>query len=56
MNKFIIRVIKSRVMRWAKHVASKGKMKKYVEFLVGKPEVKKTLGRPRRRWEYQNRS
>jgi hypothetical protein len=44
----IIRVIKSRRMRWAGHVA---RMKeKSNRILVGKPEGKRPLGRPRRRW------
>jgi hypothetical protein len=41
----IIRVIKSRRMRWAGHVARMGD-----RILVGKPEGKRPLGRPRRRW------
>jgi hypothetical protein len=46
----IIRIIKSRRMRWAGHVAGKGKSKKVYRLLVGKPEGKRPLGRPRRRW------
>jgi len=45
----IVRVIKSR--RWARHVARKGESKGVYRVLVGKPEGKKPLGRPRRRWE-----
>ena len=46
----IVRVIKSRKMRWAWHVARLGgKMVIYRVFL-GKPEEKRPLGRPRRRW------
>jgi hypothetical protein len=46
----VIRVIKSRRMRWAGHVARMGgKMNAYRTF-VGKREGKRPLGRPRRRW------
>jgi hypothetical protein len=44
----IIRVIKSRRMRWAAHVACRGGHK--YNILVGKPEGKRVLGRPSRRW------
>jgi len=37
-------------MRWAGHVARKGEERGVYRFLVGKPEGKKSLGRPRRRW------
>jgi hypothetical protein len=47
----IVRVIKSRRMRWARHVARKEKGRGVYRFLVGKPEGKRPLGRPRRRWE-----
>jgi hypothetical protein len=47
----IIRQIKSRRMRWAEHVASVGEERKLCKVLVGKPERKRPLGRPRRRWE-----
>jgi hypothetical protein len=47
----IIRQVKSRRMRWAGHVARMGEDRKVYKVLVGKPEGKKTLGRPRRRWE-----
>jgi hypothetical protein len=46
----IIRQIKSRQMRWAGHVARMGKGRKLYKVLVGKPEGKRPLGRPRRRW------
>jgi hypothetical protein len=47
-----IRQIKSRRMRWAGHVARMGeKSKVYIQGLMGKPEGKRPLGRPRRRWE-----
>jgi hypothetical protein len=45
----IIRIIKSRRMRWAGHVARIGEKNMY-RLLVGKPEEKTPLGRPRRRW------
>jgi len=46
----IVRVIKSRRMRWAGHVAHMdGEMGLY-RILVGNPEGKRPLGRPRRRW------
>jgi hypothetical protein len=47
----IIRQIKSRRMRWAGHVARVGKGRNVYRVLVGKPEGKIPLGRPRRRWE-----
>jgi hypothetical protein len=47
----IIRQVKSRRMRWAGHVARMGKERKVYKILVGKPEGKRPLGRPRRRWE-----
>jgi hypothetical protein len=47
----IIRQVKSRRMRWAGHVARKGEERKVNKVLVGKPEGKRPLGRPRRRWE-----
>jgi hypothetical protein len=46
----IVRVIKSRRMRWAGHVARMGEEKGVHRVLVGKPEGKGPLGRPRRRW------
>ena len=47
----IVRVIKSRRMRWAGHVARMGERRDVYRVLVGKPEGKRPLGRPRRRWE-----
>jgi len=47
----IVRVIKSRRMRWAGHVARVGKKKGGYRVLMGKPEGKRPRGRPRRRWE-----
>jgi hypothetical protein len=46
----IVRVIKSRRMRWAGHVALMGEERGVYRVLVGKPEGKRPLGRPRRRW------
>jgi hypothetical protein len=37
-------------MRWAGHVARKGEKRNAYRLLVGTPEGKKPLGRPRRRW------
>ena len=45
-----MRVIKSRRMRWAGHVACMGEVRGAYRVLVGKPEVKRPLRRPRRRW------
>jgi hypothetical protein len=45
----IIRIIKSMRMRWAGHVARMGEKKNVYRLLVGKPEGKRPLGRPRRR-------
>jgi hypothetical protein len=47
----IIRQVKSRWMRWAGRVARMGEERKVYKVLVGKPEGKRPLGRPRRRWE-----
>ena len=47
----IIRVIKSRRIKWAGHVAHMGESRGVYRVLVGKPEGKRQLGRPRRRWE-----
>jgi len=44
-------VIKSRKIRWAGHVASVGERRGLSRVLMGKPEGKRSLGRPRRRWE-----
>jgi hypothetical protein len=46
----IVRVIKSRRIRWAGHVARMGEGEGVHSVLVGKPEGKRPLGRPRRRW------
>jgi hypothetical protein len=47
----IVTVIKSRRMRWAGQVARMGKGRCVYRDLVGRPEGKRPLGRPRRRWE-----
>jgi len=47
----IVRVIKSRRMRWAGHVARMGEGRSLYRVLVGKPERKSPLRRSRRRWE-----
>jgi hypothetical protein len=46
----IIRIIKSRRMKWAGHVARMGEKRNVYRLLVGKPEGKRPLGRPRRTW------
>jgi hypothetical protein len=46
----IVRVIKSRRLRWAGHVALMGEGKDVYRVLVGRPEGKRPLGRPRHRW------
>ena len=45
-----MRVIKSRRMRWAERVARMDEERGVYRFLAGKPEGKRPLGRPRRRW------
>jgi hypothetical protein len=45
----IIRVIKARRMRWAGHVAHMGEVRGAYNILVGKPERRRPLRRPRRR-------
>jgi hypothetical protein len=47
----IIMKVKSRRMRWAGHAARMGEERKVYTVLVGKPEGKRPLGRPRHRWE-----
>jgi hypothetical protein len=46
-----VRVIKARSMRWAGHVASMGEVRGAYNILVGRPEGRRPLGRPRRRWK-----
>jgi hypothetical protein len=47
----IVRVVKSRRMSWLGHVARMGEERGVYRVLVGRPEGKRPLGRPRRRWE-----
>jgi hypothetical protein len=47
----IVRVIKTKRMRWAGHVARMGEGRDVYRVLVGRPEGKRPLGRPRRKWE-----
>ena len=47
----IVPVLKSRRMRWAGHIACTRERRGVYRVLVGKPEGKRPLGRPRRRWE-----
>jgi hypothetical protein len=51
----IIRMIKSRRMRWVGYVASMERKGFVCRILIGKPEEKKPPGRPRRRWEDNNK-
>ena len=48
---YIVRLVKSRRVRWAGHVARMGEVRGVHRVLVGKSEGKRPLGRPRRRWE-----
>ena len=47
----IVRMVKSRRIKWAGHVARMGEGRGVHRVLVGKPEGKRPLGRPKRRWE-----
>jgi len=47
----IVRVIKSKSVRWAGHVARMGERRGVYRVLVGRPEGKRPRGRPRHRWE-----
>jgi hypothetical protein len=49
-SQIIIRMIKSRRMKWAGHVARMGEKRNACRILVGKPEGKRPLGRSRHRW------
>jgi hypothetical protein len=46
----IIRIMKARRVRWVGHVARMGEKRNAYRLLVGKPEGRRPLGRPRRRW------
>ena len=47
----IVRVINSRRLKWAGHVAKMEEGRSVFKILIGKPTGKRPLGRPRRRWE-----
>jgi hypothetical protein len=47
----IVRVIKARRMKWMGHVVRIGEVRGAYNILVGRPEGRRPLGRPRRRWE-----
>ena len=47
----IVRMIKSRRLRWAGHVDRMEESRSAFKMLIGKPTGKRTLGKPRRRWE-----
>jgi hypothetical protein len=47
----IIRMIKSGRLRWAGHMARMGESRSAYRALVGKPEGRRPLGRPKRRWD-----
>jgi hypothetical protein len=47
----IVRVIKARRMRWAEHMARMGAVRGAYNIFVGRPECRRQLERPRRRWE-----
>ena len=47
----IVRMIKSRLLRWAWHVARMEEGRSAFYILIGKPTGMRSLGRPRRRWE-----
>jgi len=51
----IVRVIKSRRMRWAGNLARMGEVRDVYRVLVGRPERKRPPGRPRHRWEDNNK-
>jgi hypothetical protein len=45
-----IRIMKSRKMKWVEHIARMGEYRNAYRLLMGKPEGRRPLGRPRRRW------
>lgn len=47
----IVRVIKSRRLRWAEHVARMEEGRTALGVIMGRPEGRRPLGRPRRRWQ-----
>ena len=52
---FLVRLIKSRRLRWAGHVARMEEGTSAFKILTGKPTGRNLLGRPRRRWEHSIR-
>ena len=48
---YVVRVIKSRRLRWAGHIARMEEGRSAFKILTGKPTGKRSLERPRRRWE-----
>ena len=48
----IVRVIKSRRLRWAEHVARMEEGRSTFKIVTGKPTGKRPLGNPARRWKY----
>jgi hypothetical protein len=48
----MIRITKPRMMSWAAYAARVGKKSNAYRALIGKPEEKRQLERPKRRWEY----
>jgi hypothetical protein len=51
LHSSLVRVVKSKRMRWVGYVARMGEGKMFPGFLFGRPKGKRPLGRPRRRWE-----
>jgi len=47
----VVKIMKSPRLRWADHVARMGKKRRLYSILVGRPDGRRPLGRPRRRWE-----
>jgi hypothetical protein len=47
----IIKVFKSRMMRWEGHISTYGRNEKCIQNLVRKPEGKRQIGRPKHTWE-----
>ena len=51
----VVRLIKSRRLRWAEHIARLEEGKSTFKILTGKPTGKRFLGRPRHKWQYNVR-